>query len=108
MSSEVKDPSSLNNITVVTEASPQKVLRGVTSQVDIAINVVSSRKADCDVRPPIHLCIVLDNSGSMSGNPLDTCKEAIKNVVTSLKSTDRLSLVTYSSEAQVVFGFDQV
>lgn len=45
---------------------------------------------------PREYIFVLDVSGSMSGYPLDTAKELIKNLVSDLKETDTFNLILFS------------
>ena len=46
--------------------------------------------------PPREYIFVLDVSGSMSGFPLDTAKELMKNLVSDLRSTDTFNLILFS------------
>lgn len=46
--------------------------------------------------PPREYIFVLDISGSMSGFPLNTAKELIKNLVSNLKETDTFNLILFS------------
>ncbi|NLL80318.1 MAG: VWA domain-containing protein [Clostridiales bacterium] len=46
--------------------------------------------------PPREYIFVLDTSGSMSGYPLDTAKDLIRDLVSNLKETDRFNLVVFS------------
>jgi Ca-activated chloride channel family protein len=50
----------------------------------------------------VHLALVLDNSGSMSGAPLQAAKETALAVVELLGAEDVLTVVTFSSEIEVV------
>ena len=49
--------------------------------------------------PPREYIFVLDISGSMSGYPLDTAKELIRNLVSGLRETDTFNLVLFAGEA---------
>ena len=53
-------------------------------------------------RAPVNIAIVIDRSGSMSGERLKQAKQAAKLAVGMLQADDIVSLVTYSSTAQVV------
>src|SRR5260370_12133180 len=53
-------------------------------------------------RLPLNLCLVIDRSGSMEGEPLDYVKRACGYVVDLLEPTDRLSLVTFEEQVDVV------
>lgn len=46
--------------------------------------------------PPREYIFVLDVSGSMSGFPLDTAKELMKNLVSDLRETDTFNLILFS------------
>ncbi|MDE7273496.1 MAG: VIT and VWA domain-containing protein [Lachnospiraceae bacterium] len=46
--------------------------------------------------PPREYIFVLDISGSMSGYPLETAKELIKNLVSDLRATDTFNLILFS------------
>lgn len=52
-------------------------------------------------RPPINAAIVLDRSGSMSGEKIRHAKEAAKAFVRGMREGDRVALVTYSSGVEV-------
>ncbi len=49
-----------------------------------------------DEIPPREYIFVLDISGSMSGYPLETAKELIKNLVSDLRETDTFNLILFS------------
>jgi Ca-activated chloride channel homolog len=51
---------------------------------------------------PLNLALVLDRSGSMTGAPLESAIEAAKLVARRMGSTNRLSVVTYDSEVEVL------
>jgi Ca-activated chloride channel homolog len=53
-------------------------------------------------RLPLNLCLVIDRSGSMEGEPLDYVKRACGHVVDLLEPTDVLSVVTFEEQVDVV------
>ena len=53
-------------------------------------------------RPPLHLALVIDRSGSMAGPKLETTKECAAFLVRRLAPTDELALVTYDDEVQLL------
>jgi hypothetical protein len=54
-------------------------------------------------RAPVDLVAVLDVSGSMSGAKLMLMKQAVRFVIQSLGSSDRLSIVVFSSSSRRIF-----
>jgi len=54
-------------------------------------------------RKPIHICLVLDRSGSMRGQPLESCKKAVKLVMSQLGNEDKGSFVVYDDSVDVIF-----
>jgi len=54
------------------------------------------------VRPPLHLALVLDRSGSMAGRKLEVVRECAAFLVRRLAPTDELALVTYDDEVELV------
>ncbi|CAM0870680.1 unnamed protein product [Alopecurus aequalis] len=57
---------------------------------------------DAQPRAPLDLVTVLDVSGSMSGQKLALLKQAMRFVIDNLGADDRLSVVSFSSEARRV------
>ena len=53
-------------------------------------------------RLPLNLCLVIDRSGSMEGEPLDYVKRACGHVVDLLDQNDILSIVTFEERVDVV------
>lgn len=53
-------------------------------------------------RPPYHLALVLDRSGSMSGEPLHEAKRCAAHIVDQLRPDDRASLVQFDNQANVL------
>jgi len=53
-------------------------------------------------RPPLNLALVLDRSGSMSGEKLDLARRAAGTLVRQLSDEDRACVVTYDDEVSVV------
>lgn len=51
---------------------------------------------------PLNLCLILDQSGSMKGEPIEIVKKAALQLVDKLQRGDRLSLVVFSHRAKVL------
>lgn len=68
-------------------------------QLSIAISAVTEPQ---DQALPLNLCLVLDHSGSMKGNPLETVKQAALQLVDKLTPRDRLSVIAFDHRAKVI------
>ena len=55
-------------------------------------------------RLPLNLAVVIDRSGSMSGQPLEEAKKCAVMLVDRMNEEDRLSVVTYDNRVDVVFS----
>ncbi|MEL6230457.1 MAG: VWA domain-containing protein [Cyanobacteria bacterium J06627_3] len=69
-----------------------------SSQRHLAIAV----QATSGERPPLNLCLILDQSGSMGGPPIKTVRTAAQKIIDSLSPQDRISVIAFDHEAQVV------
>jgi len=56
-------------------------------------------------RPPVDVVLLLDESGSMEGAPLDAARAAAKSFVAAMRPEDRVAIVAFSSEPRVLIGF---
>jgi Ca-activated chloride channel family protein len=70
-------------------------------QRHLRVDVVAPR---CPPRAALSLGIVLDTSGSMAGAKLDLAREGAIRALRSLGAGDRLSLVAYNDDVQVLAG----
>lgn len=77
------------------------VLADAPGEVLVRLRISSSELATSD-RPPINLALVIDSSGSMEGEAIASARQAAVDVVDQLRDGDRLSVVTFDSEGQVV------
>ena len=57
-----------------------------------------------DIDPPLNICIVVDRSTSMDGMRIERVKTAIGKLVNNLAPDDRISIVSFSDRAQVVYA----
>lgn len=72
-----------------------------TSQRQLSISISAIADA-VDRSVPLNLCLILDHSGSMVGQPLDTVKLAAHRLVERLSPGDRLSVVAFDHRAKVI------
>ncbi len=64
--------------------------------------IAAPRAAAERKRPPVNLAIVLDRSGSMSGEKLRVAKTAVEEAIARLQPDDRFSVVVYDDVVDVV------
>lgn len=78
------------------------VLAGKPQKVYLKISLVGASPARREERAPINIALVLDRSGSMSGQKIQNARKAAIRVMDYLNRDDVFSVVAYSSEAQVL------
>jgi Ca-activated chloride channel homolog len=54
-------------------------------------------------KSPLNLALILDRSGSMSGDKLEYVKQAAEHVVGLLDEKDRIALVDYDNNVRILF-----
>ncbi|MFN5390449.1 MAG: vWA domain-containing protein, partial [Pseudanabaena sp.] len=72
-----------------------------SSQRQLAIAISANAAFDGN-NAPLNLCLVLDHSGSMGGQPLDTVKRAARDLVDCMYPQDRISVIGFDHKAHVV------
>ncbi len=97
-------------ISIDAALSRNKVLQGGQGEVSVALtinaeNIVPAIEADM---MPVDLVVVLDRSGSMNGQKLYDAGQAVIHLLNRLGPQDRLSVVTYSNNVEVLFPLVQV
>ncbi len=85
------------------------VLRGRDGVVRMEL-VIAARSGDAAPRAriPTDLMIVLDRSGSMSGDKIEHARAAVRELVAQLGPEDRFGLVTYSNDAALTIPLSPV
>lgn len=66
--------------------------------------IVAPRTTTDRARPPVNLAIVLDRSGSMSGEKLRVAKAAVEEAIERLQPEDRFSVVVYDDVVDIVIA----
>ena len=74
-------------------------VQGGEQDIAVTIQMPAGQLA---ARPPLSLAIVIDRSGSMTGEPLANAKAAAASLVGQLDERDAFTVVTYSSAVETV------
>jgi Ca-activated chloride channel family protein len=75
------------------------------------IELVMAAAADKEVRQarrPTDMVVILDRSGSMSGDKIEHARAAVRELVGQLSAQDRFALVTYANDASIVIPLSAV
>lgn len=82
------------------------LLAGHDNTLDVLVGVQApdaSITAATVGRQPLQLSLVIDRSGSMSGQPLEEARRCAEFVLDGLQPTDRLAVVAYDDNVHTVF-----
>ncbi|MGF1933549.1 MAG: vWA domain-containing protein [Nostoc sp. ChiQUE02] len=72
-----------------------------SSQRQLAMTIFAIA-GESDQNLPLNLCLILDRSGSMHGQPIKTVIQAVEGLIDRLKVGDRISVVAFSGSAEVI------
>src|SRR3954468_861547 len=70
-------------------------------QISVLLELAAPAAKSSQTRPPSTLQVVLDRSGSMAGDPLESAKAALIDLVGRLEPTDHFGLVVFDDEVDV-------
>lgn len=99
MSGEVRLTSALSKNNVPVTGQPQVIY---------ALLEIMPTEVMANVQMPLNFSLVLDTSGSMSGEKIKRLKDAVKFVVDMLSSDDYISVVTFASSPRTLVSSQQV
>ncbi len=75
---------------------------GATRDLYATIDINAS-KFSTTSRPPLNIAVVMDRSGSMSGEKIEKARAAARQLVTVLNENDRVAVISYGSDVTVDF-----
>lgn len=73
-------------------------------QVVVKVTLDAPQPPSETTRPPVNLCIVLDRSGSMSGQKIENAKEAAIEALHRLSAGDLFSMVVYDHNVDTIIS----
>jgi Ca-activated chloride channel homolog len=82
--------------------SSSVVPAGQAQRIFLKVGLDGLAIQDSTARPPVNMAIVLDKSGSMSGEKIRKAKEAAKMAVNRLRADDIVSVVAYDHAVEVL------
>ena len=65
------------------------------------IGITTPRALDAETMPPLNIVLVVDRSGSMSGDRIANVKKAIHSMIEQFRETDKVTIVGFSNDARV-------
>ena len=82
------------------------LIHGVAQKVPLLVRLQApdAPAASAKERLPYHLALVIDRSGSMSGEPLAEAVRCARHIVDRLQSSDVASLVVFDHRVDVLAG----
>lgn len=95
-------PAWADTVTVTVETDKPVAPAGEAQTVYLRVGLTGCPAEILQERAPVNVAIVIDKSGSMSGEKIEKAKEAAILALLRLKSTDIVSVVLYDSTVQVL------
>jgi Ca-activated chloride channel family protein len=86
----------------VLSLSHTKVLAGQTTPVYAELKLVADTSETAPVRAPISLAVVLDTSGSMSGEKLEDAKRSVLRLLSDMRDGDEITVIRYSDTSELI------
>lgn len=95
-----------NELKLVLTPARAAVLAGHRGTVDVLVRVQAPARPEQDApkRGPVHVALVVDRSGSMSGKPLAEAKRCARMVVDGLQPGDMATVVAYDNSVDCLTG----
>jgi len=91
-----------NAITV--DVLAEHPLLHTSDEQELSLVLKIQTPASAHQRPPLHVSVVMDRSGSMHGDKLKHAKRAVRKLIKHLNVNDTLHFVCYDSDVATVFS----
>ncbi|MBH8575387.1 VWA domain-containing protein [Nostocaceae cyanobacterium CENA369] len=79
----------------------------LNNQRQLAISI-SAVAGELDRHLPLNFCLILDKSGSMHGQPIQTVIQAVEQLLDRLQPGDRISVVAFAGSAEVIIPNQEI
>jgi len=89
-------------VSVTTEVDRPVIMAGQKQSVFLKVALKGCDLDHLEQRTPVNVSIVIDKSGSMSGEKIEKAREAAILALKRLKSSDIVSVVTYDNDVEVL------
>lgn len=99
-------PPPSSHLTPCVTLDRSRVLAGASTTVSALVEVTAPPAPPVD-RPSLDVVLVIDRSGSMGGQPLESVKSAVIDLLRLGASGDRFAVVTFESSVEQVLGLDR-
>jgi Ca-activated chloride channel family protein len=87
----------------VLSLSHTKVLAGTSTPVYAEVKLVADSTSEkAPVRAPISLAVVLDTSGSMSGEKIEDAKRSVLRLIADMRDEDEITVIRYSDTSELI------
>lgn len=103
--SDNPNPNPESGVAVVLEPRPERrLLRagGSSAYVDYVVRVAETAVREQPQRPPLHVALVIDRSGSMGGGKVETAKSAALSVLSRLTERDTVAVVVFDDHIDTI------
>ena len=83
--------------------SHTRVLSGASTSIFAEVRVVADPASSADVvRAPISIAVVLDTSGSMSGEKIEEARRSVLRLLSDMRDDDEIAVIRYSDGSEVI------
>ncbi|GIW84091.1 MAG: hypothetical protein KatS3mg106_604 [Gemmataceae bacterium] len=90
-------------VTLQVHVHPKAILvDNVERVITVRLDVIAPTEREGAVARPLNMALIVDKSGSMAGQKIETAKTAAKRVVERLADQDIFTLVAFSAEPEVL------
>jgi Ca-activated chloride channel family protein len=102
-------PTTDSTLVLITPLKPALIL-GMTQKLPVMVRVQTpdAPPSDKPARKPYHLALVIDRSGSMSGEPIREAVRCARHMVDRLDPADQASLVVFDDRVKTLVGAQPV